>query len=66
MTNQIIRQYTDPERGPAKINTNRKRYSSGIAGKRREQKQLQDRFIPSKEQEELYWQSFSNKPWLTR
>ena len=34
--------------------------------KRREQKQLQDRFIPSKEQEELYWQSFSNKPWLTR
>ena len=31
MTNQVIRQYTDPERGPAKINTiGRSRYSPGV------------------------------------
>ena len=54
MTNQVIRQYTDPERGPGKIR--------GRSGAKRaiEAKKL------SKEQEELYWQSVSSKPWITR
>ena len=74
MANQVIRQYTDPERGPAKINTlNRKRYSSGVAGKRRKEEknqQLQSRFIPDEKrlkQQELWWsQNFATKPWYNQ
>ena len=37
-----------------------------MEAKKLEQKQLQARFIPSKEQQEWFSQSFYNKPWLTR
>tara|TARA_Y100001963_G_scaffold136835_1_gene199885 strand:- start:311 stop:1870 length:1560 start_codon:yes stop_codon:yes gene_type:complete len=63
--NQIVRQYTDPERGPGKIR-GRSGAKRAIEAKKLEQKQLQARFIPSKEQEDWWSQSFTSKPWLTR
>ena len=63
--NQIVRQYTDPERGTPQI---RGRYGAkkAIEAKKLEQKQLQARFIPSKEQEDWWSQSFTSKPWYTQ
>ena len=65
MANQVIRQYTDPERGPGKIR-GRSGAKRAMEAKKLEQKQLQARFIPSKEQEDWWSQSFTSKSWLTR
>ena len=65
ISNQVIRQYTDPERGPGQIR-GRSGAKRAMEAKKLEQKQLQSRFIPSKEQEKWWSQSFSKKPWLTR
>ena len=37
-----------------------------MEAKKLEQKQLQARFIPSKEQEEEYVNMFTSKPWYTQ